>query len=108
MTVLGKIKVGHSDDPEALTGCTVFLPPEGTIASCEVRGGAPGTRETQLLRPMFTVSGVDAILLAGGSAFGLGAATGVVRVFEERGAGLPTPGGWLPGIPLTARLKTPG
>ena len=96
MTVLGTIKVGHSADPEALTGCTVFLPPEGTVASCEVRGGAPGTRETQLLRPMFTVSGVNAILLAGGSAFGLRAATGVVRFLEERGVGFPTPGGPVP------------
>jgi len=94
--VLGTIKVGHAADPEALTGCTVFLPPEGTVASCEVRGGAPGTRETELLRPMFTVSGVNAILLAGGSAFGLSAAGGVVRFLEERGVGFPTPGGPVP------------
>ena len=94
--MLGNIKVGHAADPEALTGCTVFLPPQGTVASCEVRGGAPGTRETQLLRPTFTVSTVNAILLSGGSAFGLGAAGGVVRFLEERGEGFPTPGGLVP------------
>lgn len=94
--MLGTVKIGHAWDPEALTGCTVFLPPEGTIASCEVRGGAPGTRDTELLRPMFTVESVNAIFLAGGSALGLGAAQGVVRYLEERGIGFPTPGGLVP------------
>ena len=94
--MLGTIKVGHAGDTDALTGCTVFLPPEGTVGSCEVRGGAPGTRETQLLRPMFSVAEVNAVLLAGGSAFGLGAAQGVVRFLEERGIGYPTPSGPVP------------
>lgn len=94
--MLGTIKVGHEGDPEALTGCTVFLPPEGTVGACEVRGGAPGTRETELLRPCFSFSGPDAVLLAGGSAFGLGAANGVVRYLEENGTGFPTPAGVVP------------
>jgi L-aminopeptidase/D-esterase-like protein len=94
--MLGTIKVGHAHDPDALTGCTVFLPPEGTVGACEVRGGAPGTRETDLLRPTCTVTGPNAILLSGGSAFGLGAAGGVVRFLEEEGVGFPTPGGVVP------------
>lgn len=94
--MIGTIMVGHAGDEEALTGCTVIIPPPGTVASCEVRGGAPGTRETSHLRPTFTVGTVDAILLAGGSAFGLGAATGVVRFLAERGMGFPVPGGPVP------------
>jgi L-aminopeptidase/D-esterase-like protein len=94
--VLGTIKVGHAQDAEALTGCTVFIPPEGTTGSCEVRGGAPGTRETELLRPTFTVAGPNAVLITGGSAFGLSAAGGVVRFLEEQGIGFPTPGGPVP------------
>lgn len=94
--MLGTIRVGHASDDTALTGCTVFLPPAGTVGACEVRGGAPGTRETELLKPGFTVEGPNAILLAGGSAFGLGAATGVMAYLEERGIGYPTPGGVVP------------
>lgn len=94
--MLGTIKVGHAGDDGALTGCTVFLPPPGTVGACEVRGGAPGTRETALLRPGFTVEGPNAVLLAGGSAFGLCAAGGVMRYLEEKGIGFPTPGGIVP------------
>ena len=94
--MIGTIKVGHAHDVDALTGCTVFLPPEGTVGACEVRGGAPGTRETELLRPMFTVTGPNAVLISGGSAFGLSAAGGVVRFLEENGIGFPTPGGLVP------------
>ena len=81
------IRVGHSTDPVGLTGCTVVLCPPGTVGSGEVRGGAPGTRETDLLRPGTLVQEVNAILLTGGSAFGLAAADGVVRFLEERGIG---------------------
>jgi L-aminopeptidase/D-esterase-like protein len=81
------ITVGHWTDGVGLTGCTVVLCPPGTVASGQVRGGAPGTRETDLLRPGTLVEGVDAILLTGGSAFGLAAADGVMRFLEERGAG---------------------
>lgn len=81
------IRVGHATDTAGATGCTVVLPPPGTIGSGEVRGGAPGTRETDLLRPGMLVEEVDAVLLAGGSAFGLAAAQGVVAWLEERGIG---------------------
>jgi L-aminopeptidase/D-esterase-like protein len=81
------IRVGHWTDLVGLTGCTVVLCPPGTVGSGEVRGGAPGTRETDLLRPGTLVQEVNAILLTGGSAFGLAAADGVVRFLEERGIG---------------------
>jgi len=81
------VRVGHWTDDEGLTGCTVVLPPPGTVASGVVRGGAPGTRETDLLRPGMLVEGVSAVLLTGGSAFGLAAADGVMAFLEERGIG---------------------
>ena len=81
------IRVGHWTDERARTGCTVVLAPPGTIGSGQVRGGAPGTRETDLLRPGMLVEEVHAVLLTGGSAFGLAAADGVVRWLEERGIG---------------------
>ena len=81
------IRVGHWTDPVGLTGCTVVLTPPGTLGSGEVRGGAPGTRETDLLRPGTTVNEVHAVLLTGGSAFGLAAADGVMRYLEEQGIG---------------------
>jgi len=81
------ISVGHSQDVEALTGCTVILCPTGAVGGVDVRGSAPGTRETDLLRPMNLVERVHAILLTGGSAFGLDAASGVMRFLEERGYG---------------------
>jgi L-aminopeptidase/D-esterase-like protein len=73
------VLVGHYTDAVAQTGCTVVLLPEGNVASGEVRGGAPGTREFELLDPTRTVSRIDAVLLSGGSAFGLAAADGVVQ-----------------------------
>ncbi len=94
--VIGKIKVGHWHDKNALTGCTVFLLPDNCAVSCEVRGGAPGTRETELLRPMFTVQKADAVLFTGGSAFGLAAAQGVAKYLEEMSVGFPTPAGPVP------------
>ncbi len=81
------IKVGHAQDGAALTGCTVILCEQGAVGGVDQRGGAPGTRETDLLRPMHLVQRVHAVLLAGGSAFGLAAADGVVRWLEERGHG---------------------
>ena len=81
------IKVGHAHDGEALTGCTVILSERGAVGGVDQRGGAPGTRETDPLRPMHLVQKVHAILLSGGSAFGLDAATGVVRFLEERRVG---------------------
>jgi L-aminopeptidase/D-esterase-like protein len=84
------IRVGQADDYEALTGCTVVLCEGGAVGGVDVRGGAPGTRETDLLRPMHLVQRVHAVLLAGGSAFGLDAASGVVRYLEERRIGFDT------------------
>jgi L-aminopeptidase/D-esterase-like protein len=81
------IRVGHAHDAEALTGCTVVLCGDGAVAGVDQRGGAPGTRETDLLRPMHLVQKVHAVLLSGGSAFGLDAAGGVVQYLEEHGIG---------------------
>jgi L-aminopeptidase/D-esterase-like protein len=93
------IHVGHCTDRVGLTGCTVVLCPAGTMGSGEVRGGAPGTRETDLLRPGMLVEEVNAVLLTGGSAFGLAAADGVMRFLEERGIGFETPAGVVPIVP---------
>jgi len=90
ITDVSGIAVGHADDYEALTGCSVVLCERGAVGGVDVRGGAPGTRETDLLRPMHLVQKVHAVLLAGGSAFGLEAAGGVVRYLEERGVGYNT------------------
>ena len=87
ITQVEGIRVGHTTDPVGLTGCTVVLCPPGTTGSGEVRGGAPGTRETDLLRPGMLVEEVNAVLLAGGSAFGLAAGEGIVRYLEERDIG---------------------
>ena len=81
------IEVGHAQNEEALTGCTVILCRKGAVAGVDVRGSAPGTRETDLLDPVNLVEKVHAITLAGGSAFGLDAATGVMRYLEENKIG---------------------
>jgi L-aminopeptidase/D-esterase-like protein len=96
ITEVGGLRVGHWTDPVAATGCTVVLFPEGTVASGEVRGGAPATREFALLDPQRMVTRLDALVLTGGSAFGLAAADGVMRHCEERGAGFVTPEGAVP------------
>ncbi len=81
------IEVGHAQNEEALTGCTVILCRKGAVAGVDVRGGAPGTRETDLLDPVNLVERVHAIVLAGGSAYGLDAASGVMRYLEEKNIG---------------------
>ncbi len=81
------IKVGHVTNAEALTGCTVILCENGAVGGVDQRGGAPGTRETDLLRPLHLVNKVHGVVLSGGSAFGLEAATGVMRYLEERQIG---------------------
>lgn len=81
------IKVGHEQNLEAATGCTVIICEEGACAGVDVRGGAPGTRETDLLNPMNLVDKVHAVMLGGGSAFGLDAASGVMQYLEENGIG---------------------
>ena len=82
------ITVGHYTDTRRPTGCTVVLCPQGVVCGVDVRGGAPGTRETDLLKSENTVDRVHAVLLTGGSAFGLDAASGVMRWLDERGHGL--------------------
>ena len=91
------LRVGHWTG--AGTGVTVILPPSGTVGAGEVRGGAPASREVALLEPGRTVTRVDAVVLAGGSAFGLATADGVMRFLAERGLGFPTAGGPVPIVP---------
>jgi len=90
------LRVGHYTDDTARTGCTVLLFPEGTVASGEVRGGAPATREFDLLAPERTVERLDALVLSGGSAFGLASGDGVVAYLADEGIGFPTGGGPVP------------
>jgi len=87
ITDVAGIKVGHFTDTRRPTGCTVILCEEGAVAGVDVRGAAPGTRETDLLNPINTVQAVHAIMLSGGSAFGLDTATGAMRFLEEQGVG---------------------
>ena len=82
------IQVGHAQDFEAITGCTVILCENGAVGGVDQRGGAPGTRETDLLRPMHLVEQVHAVMLAGGGAFGLAAADGVMAYLEARKGGV--------------------
>jgi L-aminopeptidase/D-esterase-like protein len=93
------IEVGHAQDEEALTGCTVILCRRGAVAGVDVRGGAPGTRETDLLNPINLVEKVHAVVLAGGSAFGLEAASGVMRYLEEQKIGFNTGVAKVPIVP---------
>jgi L-aminopeptidase/D-esterase-like protein len=90
ITDIPGILVGHAQNDEALTGCTVILCEKGAVGGVDQRGGAPGTREVDALHPMHLVSKVHAVVLAGGSAFGLEAATGVMRFLEEKGVGFDT------------------
>lgn len=87
VTAIAGIKVGHYTDLEGITGCTVILCPPGTVGAVDVRGGAPGTRETDVLAPTNYVSEVNAVVLAGGSAYGLGTADGVMRYCKEQEIG---------------------
>lgn len=93
------IRIGHAANTTALTGCTVVLAEAGMIGGVDVRGSAPGTRETDLLAPINAVEHVHAIVLAGGSAFGLEAATGVMHYLEEQGKGFDTGYARVPIVP---------
>ena len=97
--------IGHWTDPEARTGCTVVIPPPGARGGVDVRGGGTGTRELETLSPLANAEGATAVLLTGGSAFGLAAAAGVVRWLEERGLGRPTAGGRGPAGADRGRLR---
>ena len=85
---LNNIFIGHATNKEAGTGCTVIVCPEGATGGVDVRGGAPATRETDLLRPEETVQILNAVILSGGSAYGLAASVGVAEELERRGMGL--------------------
>lgn len=93
------IRVGHATDAVGRTGCTVIFATDGAVAGVDVRGSAPGTRETDLLRPTALVEHIHAICLAGGSAFGLAAADGVMRYLSERGIGFDTGARPVPIVP---------
>jgi L-aminopeptidase/D-esterase-like protein len=99
ITDVAGIEVGHFTDTRRPTGCTVVIAREGAIAGVDVRGAAPGTRETDLLAPTNLIDRVHGILLAGGSAWGLDAASGVVQWLEEQGVGLPVGPARVPIVP---------
>ena len=99
LTAVPGLKVGHHTLTERPTGCTVVLAEKGATAGVDVRGSAPGTRETDLLAPTASVDQVHAIMLAGGSAFGLDAASGVMRYLEQQGIGFKFGGAVVPIVP---------
>jgi L-aminopeptidase/D-esterase-like protein len=107
ITDVAGIEVGHFTDTRRPTGCTVVLARDGAVAGVDVRGAAPGTRETDLLAPANLVERVHGILLAGGSAWGLDAAGGVVRWLEEQGAGLDLGTVRLPLVPAAVLFDLP-
>jgi L-aminopeptidase/D-esterase-like protein len=100
MTTLGTgFRVGHWTDREAMTGCTVILPPAGNVASCDIRGSSPGSREIESLKTSKRLTEIHGLLLTGGSAYGLGAADGVMSWLAERGVGYDTPVARIPIVP---------
>ena len=103
LTDVAGVRVGHFTHPGRPTGCSVVLCEAGAVAGVDVRGAAPGTRETDLLRPGNLVEHVHAVLLSGGSAFGLAAADGVMRWLEERGHGLQVGTVRVPIVPAAPR-----
>lgn len=102
ITDIPGLRVGHDTNLDAGTGCTVILCDVPTVGGVDVRGGAPATRETDLLRPLHMVEQVHAVLLTGGSAFGLDAASGVMRYLEERDIGVDTAVARVPIVPAAA------
>jgi L-aminopeptidase/D-esterase-like protein len=104
--VLG-LEVGHFTDTRRPTGCTVIIAPDGAVAGVDVRGGAPGTRETELLHPSNLVDRVHAVMLAGGSAWGLDAASGVMQWLEENNIGLSVGFGLVPIVPAAVLFDLP-
>jgi len=107
ITDVGGLRVGHFTDTRRPTGCTVVLFDHGAVAGVDVRGSAPGTRETDLLNPINTVEQVNAILLTGGSAFGLDAATGVMQYLEAHGQGVQTGVAVVPIVPAAVIYDLP-
>src|SRR6516164_2364079 len=99
LTAVPGVKVGHHTLTERPTGCTVILTEAGATAGVDVRGAAPATRETDLLNPVDIVQQIHAVVLSGGSAFGLDSASGVMRYLEEKGIGFPFGGAHVPTVP---------
>lgn len=99
LTDIPGVKVGHASDFEALTGCTVILCEQGAVAGCDIRGGATGTEEIDVMSPAHIATHVHAVVLAGGSAFGLEAASGVRRYLEHKGIGFATGAAVVPIVP---------
>ncbi|HSL24525.1 MAG TPA: P1 family peptidase [Vicinamibacterales bacterium] len=104
LTAVAGVKVGHHTMAGRPTGCTVILFDPAAVASVDVRGGAPATRETDLLQPQNLVQRINAIVLSGGSAFGLDAASGVMRYLEEHGKGYSTATGPVPIVPAASLI----
>jgi L-aminopeptidase/D-esterase-like protein len=108
LTAVPGVRVGHATHLEGATGCTVVICPDGTVGGVDQRGGAPGTRETDLLRPVHLVQTVSAVVLSGGSAYGLAAADGVMRWLEEQGIGYMSGTGFLvPIVPAAILMDLP-
>jgi L-aminopeptidase/D-esterase-like protein len=107
ITDVAGLMVGHFTDTRRPTGCTVIITPDGSVAGVDVRGAAPGTRETDLLHPSNLVDRVHAIVLAGGSAWGLDAASGVMQWLEEQQIGLPVGFGLVPIVPAAVLFDLP-
>ncbi len=101
LTAVPGIRVGHWTHESGSTGCTVVLADGGAVAGVDVRGGGPGTRETDLLRPDMSVESIHAVVLSGGSAYGLATADGVMRYLESQGVGFPVRGGVVPIVPAS-------
>jgi len=116
LTDVAGVRVGHWTDRDAGTGCTVVIPPPGSVGAVDVRGGGASARETELLAPLAGDREITALLLTGGSAFGLAAADGVMRWCEEQGLGIDTGAGRIPIVPaaviydvgLTGNGRRPG
>lgn len=99
LTAIDGIRVGHAQNIDAVTGCTVILCPPETVAGIDQRGGAPGTRETDLLHPLHMIQHIHALVLTGGSAYGLDAASGVMTYLESQGIGFDAGVGIVPIVP---------
>jgi len=99
LTDIAGLRVGHASDYEALTGCTVILCEKGAVAGVDIRGGATGTEEMDVMSPFHLAPHVHAVVLAGGSAFGLEAASGVRRYLEQKGVGFQTGAAVVPIVP---------
>ncbi|MEA1922068.1 MAG: P1 family peptidase [Pseudomonadota bacterium] len=102
LTAVAGLKVGHYTDKEGETGCTVIIAADGAVAGVDVRGGAPGTRETDLMSPVNTVTTIHAVMIGGGSAYGLAAADGAMRWLEAQGTGFDVGLGVVPIVPAAA------